>query len=885
MPDLFHPESWKRLEELFYRALDLPPDARTAFLDDACKEDPPLRRKLQDMLDATTRPADFLERPVENAARSLLGSRQREVDAGQPEPLQPDTAFGHYRVVSLLGAGGMGRVYRAVDTTLDRDVAIKTLTPEIVQDPRSLQHFEQEARAASALNHPNILTIYEVGELQGTRFIVSEFIDGSTLGKRLAAGRLEVMAAVDIAIQVASGLVAAHAAGIIHRDIKPENLLVRGDGLIKIVDFGIAKLSEGHKLAHRPATSAAAPAANTRTGTIIGTAKYMSPEQARGQDVDGRTDVFSLATVIYEMLAGRAPFEGDTDSDVVAEILKTEPPLLSEVVPGVPAELSRIVAKALRKNRAERYDSSAQLLLELGNLRDELTFRAKLSALPAARTPRARRVVLAAVALTALAGASYAVWRASSHSGGSGQPHSLAILPFRNIRPDPATDFLGFSLADAVITKLGSINSLTVRPSSAIEKYRNQEIDPRQAGAALSVDTLLTGSYVKEGSDLRITAQLVDVKALKILWRDTIDVQYDNLLAVNDNVASRIISSLNLNLTPAEIETLKLDNPTDRTAYEDYLRGVDLYSMNDFESSIAMLEKSAALDSRYALTWTHLGRAYEANASLQFGGRDQYRKAQAAYQKALQLNPASIEPRIYMANLLIDTGQVEEAVPLLRAALARNRNSASAHWELGYAYRFGGLLEDSVRECELARRIDPSVKITSSAINAYFYLGRYDQWLASLPPSNSAYILFYRGFGEFYKGDYANATAHFDRAYDLDPALLQADVGKALSYRIARKEGPGLQLLREVERRILERGVTDAEGIYKVAQAYAVLGDKPSALRLFRQTIQGGFFCYPYFEKDPLVANLQGEPGFTELLEEARGRSQAFQVRYSPPDR
>jgi tetratricopeptide (TPR) repeat protein len=305
--------------------------------------------------------------------------------------------------------------------------------------------------------------------------------------------------------------------------------------------------------------------------------------------------------------------------------------------------------------------------------------------------------------------------------------------------------------------------------------------------------------------------------------------------------------------------------------------------MNDFQSSIAMLEKSAALDPNYAMTWTHLGRAYEANASLQFGGRDQYRKAQDAYQKAVQLSPASIEPRVDMANLLIDTGHVEDAVPLLTAALDRNRNSALAHWELGYAYRFGGLLEDSVRECELARRIDPSVKITSSAINAYFYLGRYDQLLASLPESNSAYIIFYRGFGEYYKGDYARAANLFDRSYDLDPALLQADVGKALSDHIARKDPAGIQLLREVERRILDRGVTDAEGIYKVAQAYALLGDKPSALRLFQQTIRGGFIPYPYFRSDPLLNDLRQEPRFAELLEEARRRSEAFQTRFSPP--
>ena len=411
--------------------------------------------------------------------------------------------------------------------------------------------------------------------------------------------------------------------------------------------------------------------------------------------------------------------------------------------------------------------------------------------------------------------------------------------------------------------------------------YRNQEVDPRTAGSALRVDTLLTGSYIREGDNLRITRATGGCgKDLTKLWSDTIDMRYDNLLAVNDRVASKIISGLELNLTPSQIEVLKLDNPTNRAAYEDYLRGVDRYAMNDFKSSIELLEKSTALDPTYSPAWTNLGRAYEANGNLQFGGREQYRKARDSFQKALSLNPAAVEPRVYMANLLTDTGQVEDAVPLLRDALKGNPNSALAHWELGYAYRFGGLLEDSARECELARRIDPSVKIYSSAINAYFYMGHYDQWLA-VPDNNAAYILFYRGMGELYKGDTAHALTHFDLAYDLDPALLQADVGKAMSSQIRHENATGIQLLREVESKILDRGVTDPEGIYKVAQAYAMLGDKPSAMRLFRQTILGGFFCYPCLVKRRSL-DRRHPPG--KRVRGVDGAGPRPQPRHSRPD-
>jgi tetratricopeptide (TPR) repeat protein len=270
------------------------------------------------------------------------------------------------------------------------------------------------------------------------------------------------------------------------------------------------------------------------------------------------------------------------------------------------------------------------------------------------------------------------------------------------------------------------------------------------------------------------------------------------------------------------------------------------------------------------------GRACATNASLEFGGRQQYAKAQAAYEKALALNPALIEPRIWMANLFTDTGRVEQSVPLLRDALARTPNSAEAHWELGYAYRFGGMLDDSVRECELARRIDPEVKINNSALNSYLYRGQYDAFLASLPAIDSVYILFYRGLGEYYKRDYVDATAYWERAFAQDPSLLQAEIGKALADGIERRNVEGLTLLRETEGKIEARGVTDAEGIYKVGQAYAALGDKASALRLLRRSIEGGFFCYPYFVADPLLETLHGDRVFEQLMDLARQRRERF---------
>jgi TolB-like protein/Flp pilus assembly protein TadD len=491
------------------------------------------------------------------------------------------------------------------------------------------------------------------------------------------------------------------------------------------------------------------------------------------------------------------------------------------------------------------------------------------------KAPTRLRIILGAVIVTIILGI-YAV------RGRVGEtPRSLAILPFQSLKADAENEFLGFSLADAVITKLGSVRSLTVRPSSAIEKYRHVPVDFRRAAVDLQVDTLLTGNFLRDGSDLRITSQLIDVKTQNILWKGAFDVKFDRLLTVQDNVARQIVKGLQLSLSARELESLRPENPIAPLAYEYYLRGVDLYSQAEFAMATRMLKKSAEIDPSYSLTWAHLGRALTANASFELGGREQYREAQAAYEKALSLHPAPIEASVYMANLFTDTGQPERAVPLLRKALKANPNHAEVHWELGYAYRFAGMLKESVQECERARQFDPSVKLSSSALNAYLYLGLYDKFLESLPKdTDSALILFYRGFGEYHQKRLQEAAAHFDRAFDLRGSLLQARIGKALSDGI-RGQGPrGIEMLRETESKISIRGVGDPEAVYKIAQAYAVLGDKGAALRTLRASVDGGFFSYPYIVSDPLLENLQQENEFKRLLAVTRQRHEAFQRRF-----
>jgi DNA-binding winged helix-turn-helix (wHTH) protein/TolB-like protein len=454
-------------------------------------------------------------------------------------------------------------------------------------------------------------------------------------------------------------------------------------------------------------------------------------------------------------------------------------------------------------------------------------------------------------------------------------PRSLAILPLQNSGQDRSDDFLGFSLADVLITKLAYVSSLSVRPSAAVEKYRGAAIDLHKVAADLKVDTLLTGSFIRDGDNLRITYQLVDAKNEKILGQGVIDLKYDNLLSVQDKVTSQLISELKLNLSPSEAESVKPENPVNPLAYEYFLQGLDFYEQHKFPLAIRMLEKSTEIDPNYAPAWAYLGASYNSDAAFELGGREQYRRAQAAYERALAIRPNLLDAQIFLANLLVDTGKVEQAVPLLRDALKTNGNYAPTHWELGYAYRFAGMLDESVAECERARQLDPLVKANGSVLNTYLYLGQYKKFLESLPVDDSSFDLFYRGFGEFYEKEFEQASRDFDRAYELDPTLYTG-IGKALSDSIHQHTAEGLELLGGLERKISERGVGDPEATYKIAQAYAVLGDKTSALRVLRMSVEAGFFSYPYIAKDPLLNDLHGEADFVQILNIARQRHEAF---------
>ena len=506
----------------------------------------------------------------------------------------------------------------------------------------------------------------------------------------------------------------------------------------------------------------------------------------------------------------------------------------------------------------------------------------KITPVGRTRSRTSRLIFLSCAGLAILLGTIAVAKFVHTRSSGKEQsltPRSLAILPLHNSSQDSSTDFLGFSLADVLITKLSYVSSISVRPSAAIEKYRGTAIDLQKVAAELKVDTLLTGSFIRDGDNLRITYQLVDAKTEKILGQGVIDLKYDNLLTVQDKVTGQLISELQLSLSPSEAERLKAENAVNPLAYEYFLQGLDFHGQHKFPLAIKMLEKSTEIDPNYAPAWAYLGASYNSDAAFELGGREQYRRAEAAYERALALRPNLLDAQMFLANLLIDTGKIEQAVPLLRDALKTNGNYAAAHWELGYAYRFAGMLDESVAECERARQLAPLVKGNGSVLNTYLYLGQYQKFLENLPVDDSSFTLFYRGFGEFHEKEFGQASKDFDRAYDLDPTLYTG-IGKALSDSIHQHGAEGLELLGGLERKIRERGVGDPEATYKIAQAYAVLGDKSSAIRVLRASVESGFFSYPYLSKDPLLSDLRGEPEFGRILNMARQRHEAFKISF-----
>ena len=580
-------DEWQRINDLFHAALERDPGERAAFLAQACAADEGLRLEVESLL-ASHDPSDsFIESLAPDLAAGLLAESHARLATGQ--------SVGNYRVMALLGAGGMGEVYLTEDTRLGRRVALKLLPAQFTTEPDRLHRFEREARAASSLNHPNIITIHEVGQLEGEPFIITEFIEGKTLRQQMAAATMMLREALDVAIQVASALAAAHEAGIVHRDIKPENVMVRRDGLVKVLDFGLAKLAMP-QLSALEEEAQTRSMVNTNPGVVIGTVQYMSPEQARGQEVDVRTDIWTLGVVLYEMVAGRAPFQGETPSHVIVSVLESEPPPLAGYSE-VPVELERIVTKALRKDREERYQTASDLALDLKSLKQELEVEARLNrslqpdtvsgttksdsaaavetvsaaatgdVAPARTTSSAeylvgeikrhRRIAVfaAAAVFVAVAAIAYSFYPRSGGQATDETIDSIAVLPFANVTADPNTEYLSDGISNSVITSLSRLPRLGVISFSKALRYKGKPMDPQAIGRELNVKAVLMGRLTQQGDSLAISTELVDVRNNRRLWGEQYNRKLSEILIVQDDIARQISAGLRLRLSgnPAEI--------------------------------------------------------------------------------------------------------------------------------------------------------------------------------------------------------------------------------------------------------------------------------------------------------------------------------------------
>jgi eukaryotic-like serine/threonine-protein kinase len=740
-----------------------------------------------------------------------------------------------YTIGARLGAGGMGEVYVARDAKLDRTVALKLLSRDVAPNPERLHRFHAEARAASSINHPHILVIHDFGDLDGRPYMVTEYIEGETVRQRLERGSLPPAEAVDVALQVGAALTAAHARGLVHRDIKPENVMRRPDGYVKVLDFGLAKLT---------ARDERDSGSNTLPGLLMGTPRYMSPEQARGKDVDARSDIWSLGVLVYEMLAGRPPFAGATHADTLAAILDAEPVPLTLQLPEPCPPLERVVARSLRKNRIDRYAAIGDMVADLTAAKRQLDHDSsagrrdegsRVSTLDAASTPRGPVV----------------------------KRTRLIVMPFRLARPDPDVDFLAFSLADAIATTLASVDSLIVRSSITATRLMSDPLDLSAIAAAAHVDAVLTGTLLRAGNHLRVNAQLISSAEGTILWSERMDVPLDDVIRVQDELGARIADSLAVPLTPREQELLRRDVPASPRAYDLYLRGNNhFYESDGWSIARDLYIECVAEDPVFAPAWARLGRCYRMTAKFRSQtideARENLKRAEASFRKAFDLNPdLPLAHHLYTA-VETDLGRAEDAVLRLVRRARQRRADPELYAGLVHACRYCGLLDASVAAHERARQLDP--QMATSVAPTYWMLGEYERAI--------------EGFSGFFVG-----LPQASLGRDADAIAAARASAEAVRDPLTRSYQTLLPLVLEHRfdecRRLLDELAPrnpDPESIFHVARTYARIGATEPALAQFDRAVDMGFVPHSWFVRDPWLEPLAAEPRFQNALARADRR-------------
>jgi serine/threonine protein kinase/Tfp pilus assembly protein PilF len=832
-------------------------------------------------------------------------------------PLSPNTRLGRYQILSSLGAGGMGEVYLAHDIRLDRTVALKILPAEVASDQKRMQRFIQEARSASALNHPNIITIHEIEETDSTHFIATEFIDGKTLRATMARERMKIDEVLDVSIQVASALAAAHEAGIIHRDIKPENIMIRRDRLVKVLDFGLAKLTEPRQTVTIDTSAPTKVLVNTEPGTVMGTAQYMSPEQTRGLETDVRTDIWSLGCLLYEMVAGRLPFAGQTTSDLIAAILKTEPPPLSTCAPEAPAELGHIVRKALRKDREARYQTSKDLLLDLQDLKEELGFQAKMErsiqpplreqaeiahegepeagqqtrqreAAPTDAEATARptssavhlvskikRHKLGAALLVALllAGVAAIIYYFSSARGDKAAITSVAVLPFVNASNDPNTEYLSDGISESLINALSQLPRLRVMARTTVFRYKGREADPQQVGRELGVQAILTGKVLQRGDTLIVQAELVNVSDGTQLWGEKYSQKLSDIFVIQEAIARQISEKLRVRLTGEEQQRATKRETESVAAYQFYLRGRfewNKFTPDGLTKSVDYYNQAIALDPTYALAYIGLAESYGVQAQIGIcPSKECYPQAKRAAEKALALDDNLAEAHVVIAEInLFYEWDWTVAEREIKRALELNPNNADAHLTYSTYLKTMGRHTEEIAEAKRAQELDPLSLIANMELAEAFYMAReYDEAIKQSQKTlelDRNFMLTYHVLARALeqKGMYAEAITQYQQALNIfrnDPTLL-ASLGHI--YAMAGRRDEAQKVLAELQAMSTQRYIPP----YLIAKVYAGLGDKDQAFTWLERAFEDRYFLLVWLGSEPQFDSLRSDPRYTDLM-------------------
>jgi len=765
----------------------------------------------------------------------------------------PGRTLGRYRIDSLIGAGGMGRVYRAFDPTLGRHVAIKILPPELIHDRERLERFIREARTASALNHPNVVTIYEIGSEGESHFIAMELLDGETLRDRISRGKLDLKQTIDIGAQIADGIATAHAAGIVHRDLKPENVIVTSSGFVKVLDFGLAKLRAGVGQMSEDEPTAVQL---TASAVVLGTAGYMSPEQAQGKATDHRSDIFSLGCILYELVTQHRAFRGESSVETLHKIIHEEPP-----APNTSIELQRIIRKCLVKNPNERYQSAKDLAIDLRNLRSGFESRG---------LPGTRNIWVVALLVVLIISGIVTSLRRVTPAKPATASRSLAILPFRTLAAQTDDQFLALGMADALITRLAQVHGLIVRPTSSVLKY-SSAADPLVAGREQKVDSVVDGRLQHVGNRIRVSVQLLRVNDGSSIWADHFDERFSDVFALQDAISERVARALVASLTSEEHERLTRRYTENLEAYQLYLRGRYFWERRTVDSlhkSIDYYQQAMASDPSYALAYSGLADSYNMLGAFSvLSPSEAYPKSKAAAAKALEIDPelGQAEVAKSFATYLYDRDW-NAAERGFKHALEEDPNYGPGHQWYAVCLASRGRFDEARREIRRAVDVDPLSLIINSVVAWIEYLSRNPEAAMAAakrvieldPKFPNAHNYLAQAYASL--GRYDDAYTEFQTAGGLLGVSYMGYAGFVLARGGHASEARAL--LAQIQERSRQRYVSP----YNEALVRLGLGQKQEAITLLEQAADQHYPWAIHYSVEPVLDSLRSEPRFKLLL-------------------